>query len=270
MNIEHVILSGAFGAIVASGLTYLCKKNKINKVVASIIFIIVIALMNLGYGKFYSAKNNTKNDRAEIETALQKIPLFQTFKEQDPFAYVQFKEGFIALIRQGKSQQEIIDLMQVESMKLISQRVSYAPDSNVINMANDALEEMVYLEKNKNDQCFKYLFPYISGGINTTKVLPPELLQQDLNTKNELFIASYHTPIIADEQANRLANEDLAPIYDQMVKVYGDDVQMLANPESPNIDRQKVCQMAIKFYGEILLLPQDKAARILRMMLGSQ
>ena len=55
-----------------------------------------------------------------------------------------------------------------------------------------------------------------------------------------------------------------------MVKVYGDDVQMLANPESPNIDRQKVCQMAIKFYGEILLLPQDKAARILRMMLGSQ
>lgn len=104
-------------------------------------------------------------------------------------------------------------------------------------------------------------------GVNTTKILPKELQERDLDSVNRLFQASTGELITPQNQEYE---SKLDNIVQQMQQQYGDDLQMFTNLTSPNVDREKVCDMAIDMYSEILKLPPNDAGAILRSMLGGE
>ena len=115
--------------------------------------------------------------------------------------------------------------------------------------------------------CFKSLFPQVSGGVNATKYLPKELQSRDLDSVNRLFKASSGGII---NPINQDYENKLNTIVTQMQQQYGNDLQMFVNPASPDVDREKVCDMAIDMYSQIMQLPPSDAGAILRSMLGGE
>lgn len=206
---------------------------------------------------------------AMIERLFEEYPVFQTLKQQEPALYTQLIDNFLQSKKEGHSEQQLIDEMKQIVSSLIEQRIRHAPDKDVIDYMNIILEELRYYQANNRSEylCFKTLFPQVSGGVNATKTLPKELQLRDLDSINRLFKASSGGVINPENQDYE---SKLNTIVTRMQQQYGDDLQMFSNPASPNADREKVCDMSIDMYSQILKLPPSDAGAILRSMLGGE
>jgi hypothetical protein len=146
-----------------------------------------------------------------------------------------------------------------------------APDANVIAAMQVSLEEMKALQARNDGTCFQFLYPHIAGGINTAKVLPPELFQKDLDTMNQLLLDSgsgqtAQPTAISGEKAKAL----MTPVREKLQQDYGDQLKMFNDLSAADVDHAKVCEISISLYSGILALPKEESAAVLRLMLGKQ
>jgi hypothetical protein len=83
-----------------------------------------------------------------------------------------------------------------------------------------------------------------------------------METQAEVIRSSAEQPASAPavEEAQRL----LSGIIDDMERVHGDDVRMLARVADPAIDRAKVCEMTTSLYERIMTLPPASASKLIR------
>ncbi|HHL2559455.1 TPA: DNA gyrase [Yersinia enterocolitica] len=269
MNWTEVLISAGVAAVLGVITTGLRNRNKLGKLGAILWVIIPIIVGNIIYYHYINPNGLRSNDRAQIERSFEGYPVFQTLKQQEPALYTQLIDNFIQSKKEGHSDQQLIDEMRRSVAELTVQRIQRAPDENVIDYMTVILEELRYYQANHHSEhlCFKALFPQVSGGVNTAKVLPKELLMRDLDSINRLFKASSGGVIKTDNQEHE---NKLNIIVAQMQQQYGDDLQMFSNPASPDVDRAKICDMSIDMYSQILKLPPDDAGAVLRSMLSGE
>ncbi|CNJ30583.1 MULTISPECIES: hypothetical protein [Yersinia] len=269
MNWMEVLVSGGIAAVLGGITASLRNRKKLGKIGAVLWVIIPIIIGNVIYYQYNNPNGFRNNDRTQIEQSLESFPVFQTLKQQEPALYTQLIDNFIKSSNAGHSEQQLIDEMKQSVAELTVQRIQRASDENVIDYMKIILEELRYYQANHRSEklCFKALYPQVSGGVNTTKILPKELQERDLDSVNRLFQASTGELITPQNQEYE---SKLDNIVQQMQQQYGDDLQMFTNLTSPNVDREKVCDMAIDMYSEILKLPPNDAGAILRSMLGGE
>ncbi|CFR13712.1 topoisomerase IV subunit A subunit [Yersinia frederiksenii] len=269
MNWTEVLVSGGVAAVLGIVTTTLRNRNKLSTISAILWFIIPIVIGNIIYYQYNNPNWLRGNERTQIEQSLESFPVFQTLKQQEPALYTQLIDNFIKSKNAGHSEQQLIDEMKQSVAELTVQRIQRASDENVIDYMKIILEELRYYQANNRSEklCFKALFPQVSGGVNTTKVLPRELLDRDLDSVNRLFESSTGEVI---KPKNQEYESKLNIVIEQMQQQYGDDLHMFSNPASADVDREKICDMAIDMYSEILKLPPNEAGAILRSMLGGE
>ena len=269
MDWNEVMIAGVIGTVVGGILSVLCKQGRIGRTPAIIIFLVLIIGGNILHGGVIKPHLTEDNEAQEVDDALAQLPVYSTIRTQEPALYDQIRSNMLRLAKEGKTQQEIIDSGKLTVSNLAAQRMSHAPDANVIAAAQLGLDEMTALLARNDDTCFKFLFPQISGGINLPQLVPPELVQRDLNNLNNLLLATGKdqnvrpTPI-SDEKFQAL----MTPIREALQKRYGD--QLLEDPSSGKADRTKICEMSISLYSNILALPAEQSAPLLRTVLGKQ
>ena len=171
--------------------------------------------------------------------------------------------------KDGKPQQEAIDTVKPMVSELLSKRIVHAPDAAVNAAMQVNLEEMQTLLARKDGTCFKFLYPQVSGGVNTAEVLPPALFSKDLSTMNDLLLAtgpqqSEFPAAVSTEKVILM----MAPVRQALGNMYGDQLQMFSDLTKPDVDREKVCEISISLYSGILALQPADSAAILRQMLG--
>jgi hypothetical protein len=269
MNWNEVMVWGISGAVIGSLIGALHKKGKIGRVPAVILFLVLIIGGNLLWGGVIKPRLAGNSEEQKIDQALAELPLYNTIRMQEPALYAQIRSNILNMKKEGKTQQEAIDTVKPMVSLLLSQRISHAPDANVNQAMQVNLEEMQTLQARKDGSCFKFLYPQVSGGVNTAQVLPPELFRKDLDTMNDLLLATGNgqTVMPAPVSTEKVV-QMMVPVREALASMYGEQLQMFNDLTKPDVDREKVCEISISLYSGILALQPAESAAILRQMLG--
>ncbi|WP_122095442.1 hypothetical protein [Rahnella sp. Larv3_ips] len=269
MNWNEVMVWGISGVVLASVLSLLHKKGKLGRVPGIILFVVLIVGGAIVWGGVIKPRVMGESEEQKIDSALAELPLYGTIRTQEPALYAQIRRDILQMKKEGKPQQEAIDTVKPRVSELLSARIVHAPDAAVNAAMQVNLEEMQTLLARKDGSCFKFLYPQVSGGVNTAQVLPPELFRKDLSTMNDLLLATgpgqTNLPVAVSTEKVILM---MAPVREALGNMYGDQLQMFSDLTKPDVDREKVCEISISLYSGILALQPADSAAILRQMLG--
>lgn len=269
MNWTHVILAGYIGAVIAIVVGVFRKKGWIGKTSAIIIALLAIMVWNVIDVKYLIPRDTAAQHQTEgekFDAAMQRLPLYQIIREQEPEVWNRIREQALAMHKAGESEQKIIDAIQPQILAIQMVRLQTAPDANVVAFMQANMQQTALIQKQSDDACFRFLFPAVKGGINAAKLLPVEVTQHRLDVDAEMMRAAYgpdkhRVKLQEREQAAR----DIRPIVQTLVQQYGQDITLMNDPQKSAGKEGVVCNITQDLWRNVLQLPVDKAAAIIRL-----
>jgi len=215
---------------------------------------------------YYDKQRLQNTPDRRLDTTLNAMPAWQVLKEQDPRFVARIREQILTMQKAGDSEQDIIDVVQPQILSLQMSRLQYAPDANAVAYMKINMEQTAAIQKVSDDACFRFLFPGVKGGVNPMRVLDKDMMQRRMQTDAEMMRAGWskarHT-VTPEEHA--AAVEDVRPIMQELTVQYGKDIQLLVMPENAVGKEKLTCEMVQAMWGKVLKLPEQKAARVIRM-----
>ncbi|WP_368919259.1 topoisomerase II [Citrobacter sp. RHB21-C01] len=274
MNWTHVILAGYVGAILAIVIGLFRKKGWVGKVSGAVIFIVAIVAWNLFDVHYLIPREKAATGQSEeqqFNEAMTTLPTMQVLKEQEPELWNRIRDQAVQMRKEGKSEQQLIDTVQPQILQIQMARLQNAPDDNVINYMKINLEQIAAVQKKGNDACFRFLFPAVKGGINPMRMISPEIIKRRMDSDVAMMRAAYgpnkHTVTDAEKQQ---ALQDLRNVVPTLAQRYGDDLQIMAEPQK-GIGKEKIaCNLVQDMWTEVLTLPAANAAGVIRLSVSPE
>ncbi len=198
----------------------------------------------------------------EIEKSLLEIPVYRTIKKYDPETYDKIVETMRKSIKKGDSRTKLITRARTHIAKLLERYIPYASDDTIIEFTKLLIDQMNHLGNTSGDLCYAFLFPQESNPIDISLYLSKELKQKELIILEKVIETTATNPQIVPSENQVLP--EFEKIYPPLSKKFGNDVSLLENLESPDIDKAKVCRLLSAFYEEILKLPRKAGVNVLR------
>ncbi|WPM84571.1 topoisomerase II [Apirhabdus apintestini] len=230
--------------------------------------VVVWPLLNVSRFLPISEGGDPQHQEAPFDVLVSKAPLLQAIREKEPAIFAALRQQALALGKQGKSQRAVIETLQPTIQGLLTERLQRAPDINVVRFMQASLEQTAQIEKLGADACFRFLFPAVKGGFNP-KALPEAVSQRRMAADAEMLRASYgpgqHTPAL-NEQAR--AYRDLQPIMEALEQRYGNALTLITAPQEAKGKEAQVCDMTQVMWQQVLKLPQERAAGIIRTLVA--
>lgn len=230
--------------------------------------IVAVAVISaaVAFWVYYDKQRLQNTPDHRLDTTLNAMPSWQVLKEQDPRFVTRIREQILTMQKAGDSEQDIIDVVQPQILSLQMSRLQYAPDANAVAYMKINMEQTAAIQKVSDDTCFRFLFPGVKGGVNPMRVLDKDLMQRRMQADAEMMRAGWskdrHT-VTPEEHA--AAVEDVRPIMQELTVQYGKDIQLLVMPENAVGKEKLTCEMVQAMWGKVLKLPEQKAARVIRM-----
>lgn len=230
--------------------------------------IVAVAVISaaVAFWVYYDKQRLQNTPEHRLDTTLNAMPSWQVLKEQDPRFVTRIREQILTMQKAGDSEQDIIDVVQPQILSLQMSRLQYAPDANAVAYMKINMEQTAAIQKVSDDACFRFLFPGVKGGINPMRVLDKAMMQRRMQADAEMMRAGWsndrHT-VTPEEHA--AAVEDVRPIMQELTVQYGKDIQLLVMPENAVGKEKLTCEMVQAMWGKVLQLPEQKAARVIRL-----
>ncbi|AXF60796.1 topoisomerase II [Leclercia sp. W6] len=230
--------------------------------------IVAVAVISaaVAFWVYYDKQRLQNTPDHRLDTTLNAMPSWQVLKEQDPRFVTRIREQILTMQKAGDSEQDIIDVVQPQILSLQMSRLQYAPDANAVAYMKINMEQTAAIQKVSDDACFRFLFPGVKGGVNPMRVLDKDMMQRRMQADAEMMRAGWsndrHT-VTPEEHA--AAVEDVRPIMQELTVQYGKDIQLLVMPENAVGKEKLTCEMVQAMWGKVLKLPEQKAARVIRM-----
>lgn len=201
----------------------------------------------------------------QLDTALGSMPVWQVIKEQDPQFRKKIQDETAAMQKAGKSEQEIIDALQPQILRLQMTRLQNAPDANVVEYMKLNMEQTAAMQKVSDDSCFRFLYPEIKGGVNPMRLLDKGLMERRMQADAEMMRAAFgpnkHTVTPAEVKR---AENDVLSIMQKLDDKYGDDIELLQNPRKAVGKEKLSCNLVQELWSNVLELPEENAAGVIR------
>ena len=263
ISIGLAALSGALAAIIA---TVIVRNPKEKRAAYVTTFVFSFAVLQ-GISTHYVFPDlNGRHQARNAEPQLLAIPAFQAIKQYDPKTYENILSDVKSLLKKGSNEAQIIGAVRGHITILVQKRLPRASDEATASYVKVMLTEMEELNKQGGDLCYRFLFPQKSGPIDGRKYFSKQTQEEDLAALATVIKTSAEDPQPVPHENDVI--HKVAPIYADLEKQYGNDLSMLQNPTGADIDKGKVCSMAIGLYGKILELPPSESGKILRYMLS--
>lgn len=267
MNWYSVGLAAASGGVAVLITSFIFGKKAEKKTAYTIVVVVLFVVLNTLSKQFILPELNSYKAVADVESAFNEIPAFASIKKYEPETYQKLVDSLADATRQGYNQQQAIDLVRSQISGLVESRMPHASDEAILSYMSVMITEMDELHKQGNGLCYKLLFPQVGGGINGRKVFLQETQKKDLIALDEIIKTSNTKKSIPPESAVIPA---LEPIFVSLSSKFGEDVSMIENPTAANVDKDKVCNITMDLYKEILALPPKQAVSTLRWMFGQE
>ncbi|MHB9329297.1 topoisomerase II [Kluyvera intermedia] len=273
MNWTSVLLSALVAGLAAALTQYLRRKGKIGGITSAVIIAVVILVWNVGYRQYIAPwlQNSGESQMDVAFRAISSMPTYQVLREQEPQLLETIRTTAKNMEKEGKTPQQIIDYIQPQIIGVQMMRLQNAPDENVIAYMQINMEQTAAIQKVSDDNCFRFLFPAVKGGINPAKILPGDFLMKRMNIDAAMMRAAYgvnrHT--VTDKERQD-AQQHLQPIIAVLVKKYGQDIEIMPDPRK-GVGKEKVtCDMVQDLWSNVLTLPQDQAAGMIRLIMAPE
>ncbi|EHK0945364.1 topoisomerase II [Citrobacter farmeri] len=274
MNWTHVLLAGYVGAVIAAVIGLMRKKGWVGKASGAVLMIVAIVAWNLFDVHYLIPREKAASGQTEeqqFDAALLQMPTFQVLKEQEPKFWLHLRTQALQLKNEGKTEQQIIDTIQPQVLQIQMSRLQQAPDSNVIDYMKINLEQIAAVQKKGDDECFRFLFPQVKGGINPMRLISQDILKRRMEGDATMMRAAYgvnkHTVTDAEKQQ---AMQDLQNVVPILVQRYGQDVQLMAEPQKGVGKEKVVCDLVQDMWVEVLKLPAAQAAGVIRLSVSPE
>lgn len=235
--------------------------------------IAVVAVISaaVAFWVYYDKQRQQNTPEHRLDTVLNAMPSWRVLKEQDPRFVARIREQILTMQKAGESEQEIIDVVQPQILDLQMSRLQYAPDANAVAWMTINMEQTAAIQKVSDDACFRFLFPAVKGGVNPMRVLDKDMMQRRLQADADMMRTGWGKDrhnVSPEEHA--AAVEDVRPIMHALSSKYGKDIQLLVMPENAVGKEKLTCEMVQAMWGKVLKLPEQKAARVIRMAVTEQ
>ena len=273
MNWTSVLLSALVAGLAAALTQYLRRKGKIGGITSAVIVAVAIVVWNVGYRQYIAPllQNSGESQMDVAFRAISSMPTYQVLREQEPQLLETIRSTAKKMEKEGKTPQQIIDYIQPQIVGVQMVRLQNAPDENVIAYMQINMEQTVAIQKVSDDNCFRFLFPAVKGGINPAKMLSSDFLMKRMNIDAAMMRAAYgvnrHT--VTDKERQD-AQQHLQPIIAALVKKYGQDIEIMPDPRK-GVGKEKVaCDIVQDLWRNVLTLPQDQAAGMIRLIMAPE
>lgn len=254
-------LSGGLAAFIAALIVGKKPRHKA-------VFVVLTALLFLAFNwlskTYILPELNGRKVEAEVDVAFSSIPAYASIKQHQPDFYQDIVRQVTDAAMQGRKQAELTVLIREKVTQLVEARMPHASDQAIIQYIKVMLLELAELQKQDAAYCFQFLFPEVGGGfLDVNELISVELQEQDLAALDELIKTSITSrPIPTEEAMMPLVEQVFMELYAQ----HGDDVDVIQNPTAPGADQALVCEMTQALYAEVLQLPAEQAAELMRWM----
>jgi|GEM_PF-6950925 len=199
------------------------------------------------------------NSRDEVQQFLDSDPLFQRILTDHPALREPMEQALAAGMQSGGRQQAV-----AAARGLIEQvfpaYLAKASDDGLRDYATTTVAVLKKFQAKDPLRCFQFLHPGVAGAATPTD----EEGRRDLYDLMVRLVTN--APDVPPSEQAEDAADLLEGVTATLAERYGDGLQALATPEAPDVDRAQVCAMTIDLYAEILTLPDEDAARVLRSM----
>ena len=274
MNWAHVLLAGYIGVVIAIIVGVFRKKGWIGKVAGGVIFVVAIVGWNLFDVHYLIPRESPEyglTESQKFENAMLKMPTFQVIKEQDPAFWERIRGQAVQMKESGSSEQQVIDAIQPQVLQLQMARLQQAPDANVVEYMKINLEQMAAVEKAGADECFRFLFPAVKGGINPVHLIPRDILERRMESDARMMRAAYgpdkHTVTAQEKHQALLDMQKLGPT---LMQNFGQDVEIMSDP-SKGVGKEKIaCDLVQSFWNQVVALPPANAAGVIRLAVSPE
>ncbi|MCT4715060.1 topoisomerase II [Enterobacteriaceae bacterium H18W14] len=274
MNWTHVILAGYIGAVIAVVVGFARKKGWIGKVAALVIAAVAIVAWNIIDVKYLIPRDGKASMQAQVsqmDEAFNKMPVYQVMKEHQPALFESVRQRSLTMHKEGKTEQEIIDAIQPQILAFQMKQLQNAADANVVAYMQINMQQTAMVQKASDDECFRFLFPAVKGGINAVRIIPREVTMRRMEVDADMLRSAFgpdkHT-VTAEEREQ--AQRDIQPIVQQLVKQYGQDIQLMEDPRQAIGKEAVACNLVQDLWRNVMLLPPQKAAAIIRLSVEGQ
>lgn len=273
MNWTHVLLAGYVGIVIAALVGMLRKKGRVSKVGAVVLIVAAIAAWNLFDDYYLMPKERgvqMQTEEQQFDEAFASLPVYSVIKEQEPQFMAQLRERALTMRKEGKSEQQVIDAIQPSIMALQMKRLQVAPDANVVAFMQANMQQTSQMQNVSDDACFRFLYPGVKGGVNAARLLPQDVTRHRMDVDAAMMRAAWgatkHTVTDAERQQ---AQRDVQPIVQNLARAYGDDFSLMATPQQAIGKEKRVCNLVQDLWRQVLALPADRAAGIIRLSMES-
>jgi hypothetical protein len=208
-------------------------------------------------------------DLESIEAEFAKIPLFSALKTYEPETYRSMLSEMRSGLQKGRSLAELREKVLPLVQSVFMQRMPYASNSAVRSFVALLLEQMDVLYSVDTVLCYDYICDQERvAKLDVTKYFSKELREKELLVIAEV-IRSAATQKHRPPQEKEIERQR-AGVLKSLARRYGDDVQMLADPELGKKNKAKMCQLTYELYETILGLPERESGPLLRFMYASE
>lgn len=270
MNWLHIYLAGCAAVVITVVVGLIRKNNWISRGGAVVLTLAAIVIWNVA--DFYYIRNLSDQESArKLDTAIKSMPTYKLIEVHEPQVLVQIRTQVLAMIKEGKSEQQVIDVIQPQVLAIQRQRLQFASDALVVAVMQVNMEQTAAVQTVSDDACYRFLYPEVKGGINSVKMLSHDMLMKRVNTDVAMMQSSYgpnkHT-VTNEELLN--AKKDIQSVVQELMPKYGEDFAIMGDPRR-GLGKEKIaCEMVQDVWNNVIKLPENKAAGIIRMALAME
>jgi hypothetical protein len=184
------------------------------------------------------------------------MSLYQALREVDPATHATLLKDIKAAVQQRRANPDAMAALQAQIPKFLAR----SSDEAVLGLYRYTVRQLSELnQKAPADACWSAMFQGRGG-----KHLTPETQKAGLDAMEAVIrsSAARTEPVEVDVQAA----EALLTSIMQSVAARSPDAAILAEPQAPNADKKRICELSIEVFEEALRRRPPEAAVVLRFM----
>jgi hypothetical protein len=214
------------------------------------------AAIVIGLHAGVAALRSSRNER-RADLLLREDPFLAAIVADMPSLREPIRKIVVRTIDAGQAA-HLTDFVLATMTPLMPRYVSRASDAAVVAMARSLVAELKERKARDPEDCYRALFPEVAGPVRLR--LPGN---RDGGSAIRQIVATARAPGAQARPGNAAA---LARVHAALRAQYGAQVEVLARPQAPDVDRQLVCSVTTDLYDGIVQLPEADAAGALRQM----
>lgn len=253
-------ISGALGAVIA----YLIMGDKKERrgVYSIVTIVAMFAIQALAARFVLPSVYDWQGDRK-----LRSIAVYSEIADSDPETYKKLKATLLDGAQKGEPK-GVVD-HQVASIieGTLPRYIPNASDDSINAFFSIAIQDAKDLNRVNPDACYQFLFPQKFSSPNLTG-LDDAATNKMLAALAEVLHSATHNPQPPPDAKE--SEELLKPVRNELTNRYGWDLLLFQRTAKDSAEREKVCNIGIDFYNQILSLPPKESSEVLRYLLSAK